>query len=374
MRQPLPSLMGGVGGGSAGGGSAGDGSAGDGSAGSAGSAAIVILNWNGASMLRRFLSSVLSHTPSELATVIVADNGSTDDSLAVLATDFPTVEVIRLERNYGFAEGYNQALKRVGEDYAYYLLLNSDVETPENWLQPLLEYMDAHPDVAACQPKLRAEHTRTHFEYAGAAGGYIDTLGYPFCRGRIFDIVEEDCGQYDSVADVFWATGAALLIRSKTFWEVGSLDGRFFAHQEEIDLCWRLRSRGYRIVCVPQSVVYHVGGGTLPKENPRKTFLNFRNNLLLLYKNLPERRLCRVLFMRFWLDALASFVFLLKGEGRSFLAVWQGRGAFRRMKADFVADRAANVKAAVVDPIPEMLDGSLLFNYYFKGKKTFSAL
>ena len=325
-------------------------------------------------MLRRFLPSVLSHTPAELATVIVADNGSTDDSLAVLASEFPTVEVIALDQNYGFAEGYNQALKRIDKGYEFYLLLNSDVETPEGWLQPMVEYMDAHPEVAACQPKLRAEHTPTHFEYAGAAGGYLDALGYPYCRGRIFDTVEEDCGQYDTVADVFWATGAALFIRAEVYWEVGGLDGRFFAHQEEIDLCWRLRARGYRIVCVPQSVVYHVGGGTLPKENPRKTFLNFRNNLLLLYKNLPERRLRRVFFVRFWLDALASFVFLLKGETCSFLAVWQGRRAFRSMKANFAADRAANLAASVVDPIPEQMTGSLLAAYYLKHKKTVQQL
>jgi len=325
-------------------------------------------------MLHRFLPSVLANTPSDEAHIIVADNASTDNSLAVLAAEFPMVEVIALDRNYGFAEGYNQALRRVGEDYDYYLLLNSDVETPEGWLQPMLDYMNANPDVAACQPKLRAEHTRTHFEYAGAAGGYLDALGYPYCRGRIFDNVEEDRGQYDTVADVFWATGAALLIRSRIYWEVGGLDARFFAHQEEIDLCWRLRARGHRIVCVPQSVVYHVGGGTLPKENPRKTFLNFRNNLLLLYKNLPERRLHRVMFLRFWLDALASLVFLLKGEGRSFLAVWQARLAYRRMKKDFADNRAANLAAIVLDPIPEQGPASLLVSYHLQRRRTFSDL
>lgn len=325
-------------------------------------------------MLRRFLPSVLEHTPAELGTVIVADNGSTDDSLSVLSTEFPQVPVLRLERNYGFAEGYNQALKRVGEDYDLYLLLNSDVETPEGWLQPLTDFMAAHPDVAACQPKLRAEHTRTHFEYAGAAGGYIDHLGYPYCRGRLFDTVEEDRGQYDSVADVFWATGAALLIRARLYWEVGGLDGRFFAHQEELDLCWRLRARGHRIVCVPQSVVYHVGGGTLPKENPRKTFLNFRNNLLLLYKNMPERRLSRIMFIRFWLDALASFVFLLKGESGSFRAVWQARFEFCRIKKDFSADRTANLLATTLDPIPEQYPGSVLVNYYLRHVRSFAAL
>ncbi|MBQ7494827.1 MAG: glycosyltransferase family 2 protein [Bacteroidaceae bacterium] len=336
--------------------------------------AIVILSWNGAQMLRRFLPSVLDNTPQELATVIVADNGSTDGSVAMLSSEFPDVTVIELDQNYGFAEGYNRALKQVGEEFDYYLLLNSDIETPEGWLQPLVDYMDAHPDVAVCQPKLRAEHTRTHFEYAGAAGGYLDALGYPFCRGRIFDSVEEDRGQYDSVADIFWATGAALLIRSRLYWEVGGLDGRFFAHQEEIDLCWRLRARGHRIVCVPQSVVYHVGGGTLPKENPRKTFLNFRNNLLLLYKNLPESRLRRVMFIRFWLDALASLVFLLKGEGLSFRAVWQARREYRRIRKGFAADRAANLAATTLDPIPEQFTDSLLISYYVRRQRTFKAL
>lgn len=336
--------------------------------------AIVILNWNGAQMLRQFLPSVVAHTPAGSARVIVADNGSTDDSLAVLAAEFPDVEVVTLDKNYGFAEGYNQALRRVGDGYDSYLLLNSDVEVPEGWLQPMLDYMENHPDVAACQPKLRAHHTPTHFEYAGAAGGYIDSLGYPFCRGRIFDTVEADEGQYDQVADIFWATGAALLIRSAVYWEVGGLDGRFFAHQEEIDLCWRLRSRAYRIVCVPQSVVYHLGGGTLPKENPRKTFLNFRNNLLLLYKNLPQRRLRTVFFLRFWLDALASLVFLLKGEGRSFLAVWQARREFRRIRQDFAADRIANLAASRLDPIPEMYSGSLLVAYHLKKLRSFAQL
>ena len=336
--------------------------------------AIVILNWNGAQMLRRFLPSVLANTPAALADVIVADNGSTDDSLAVLTSEFPQVPIIRFDQNYGFAEGYNQALQRVGEDYDYYLLLNSDVETPEGWLQPLLDYMKAHADVVACQPKIRAEHTPTHFEYAGAAGGFIDYLGYPFCRGRIFDKVEADHGQYDTVTDIFWATGAALLIRADAYWEAGGLDGRFFAHQEEIDLCWRLRARGHRIVCIPQSVVYHVGGGTLPKSNARKTMLNFRNNLLLLYKNLPDHRLRLVLFIRFWLDALASLVFLLKGEGRSFLAVWKGRRAFVRIRKEFAEDRKQNIAATILDPIPEQYQGSLLAAYYLRKMRKFSQM
>ena len=325
-------------------------------------------------MMRRFLPSVVKHTPSELARVIVADNGSTDNSLELLHTEFPDVEVITLDRNYGFAEGYNQALRRVGNTADMYLLLNSDIEVTERWLEPMLDYMSAHPDVAACQPKLRAEHTRSHFEYAGAAGGYIDALGYPFCRGRVFDTVEADNGQYDSVANVFWATGAAMLIRAEAYWQVGGLDGRFFAHQEEIDLCWRLRARGMGIVCIPASTVYHVGGGTLPKENPRKTFLNFRNNLLLLYKNLPERRLHRVLFIRFWLDALASLVFLMKGEWRSFLAVWRAHREFWRIHNDFFLDRLHNLSVTVLDPIPEQYSGSLLVAYYLRRLRTFDAL
>ena len=325
-------------------------------------------------MMRRFLPSVVKHTPSELARIIVADNGSTDNSLELLHTEFPDVEVITLDRNYGFAEGYNQALRRVGNTADMYLLLNSDIEVTERWLEPMLDYMSAHPDVAACQPKLRAEHTRSHFEYAGAAGGYIDALGYPFCRGRVFDTVEADNGQYDSVANVFWATGAAMLIRAEAYWQVGGLDGRFFAHQEEIDLCWRLRARGMGIVCIPASTVYHVGGGTLPKENPRKTFLNFRNNLLLLYKNLPEQRLRRVMEKRLWLDALASLSFLAKGEWQSFRAVWQARREFRRIRPDFDADRAANLAATCVTDLPEMLDGSLLVAYHLRHRRTFSAL
>lgn len=332
--------------------------------------AIVILNWNGETMLARFLPSVVAHSGD--AEVIVADNGSTDGSVALLKAQFPTVRIIRLDHNYGFAEGYNQALKLVEADY--YMLLNSDVEVPEGWLEPLEQCLDTQPDVAACQPKLLCEWNHTLFEYAGAAGGFIDKLGYPFCRGRLFATVEADAGQYDTEADVFWATGAALLIRRDTYWKVGGLDGRFFAHQEEIDLCWRLRARGYRIRCVPASVAYHVGGGTLPKENPRKTFLNFRNNLLLLYKNLPDSRLHTVMRWRFWLDALAAFSFLAKGEWRSFKAVWRGRREFKRMRPDFAADRSHNLAATTVEPIPEMYDGSLLAAYYLKGRKHFSRL
>lgn len=226
---------------------------------------VVILNWNGADMLRRFLPSVLACSQAEGVEVCVADNGSTDDSCEIIKWEFPDVRLIRLAENYGFAEGYNKALKQVEAEYV--VLLNSDVEVTPDWLTPMVDYMDTHPDVAACQPKILSYHERNSFEYAGAAGGFIDCYGYPFCRGRIFESVEEDRGQYDKVVSVFWATGAALLIRLKVYQEVGGLDGRFFAHMEEIDLCWRLRSRGHNVVCLPSSSVYHVGGATLKKDN-----------------------------------------------------------------------------------------------------------
>lgn len=333
--------------------------------------AIVILNWNGADMMRRFLPSVIAATGDE-GEVIVADNGSTDDSCGMLAREFPQVRLIRLPENYGFAEGYNRAL--AGLDADYYLLLNSDVEVEAGWTDKLLGFMDAHPEVAACQPKLLSYADRGRFEYAGAAGGYIDRYGYPFCRGRIFADVEEDKGQYDAPASLFWATGAALMIRRTDWQAAGGLDGRFFAHQEEIDLCWRLRSRGRQIACVPEARVWHVGGASLDQSNPRKTFLNFRNNLIMLYKNLPEAELRPVMRLRFWLDWLAALQFLLKGSFGHARAVWQGRRAFRQMRPQLAEDRRRNLKAAVSASIPERVGRSLLVDYYLKGRKRFSDL
>ena len=332
--------------------------------------AVVILNWNGASMLRRFLPSVLEYTPE--ADIIVADNASTDDSIMLLETEFPSVRRILLDQNYGFAEGYNQALHQVEAEY--YLLLNNDVRVTPGWLQTMLAYLDSHPQIVACQPKLRCEWAPESLEYAGASGGYIDRFGYPYCRGRLLGDVEPDKGQYDDVVTVSWATGAALLIRSVVYWQVGGLDGRFFAHQEEIDLCWRIRSRGYDVVCIPQSVVYHLGGGTLPKESPRKTYLNFRNNLLLLYKNLPNETLHSVMRWRFWLDALASLHLLLQGQFSSFLAVWRGRRDFCRMKSDFQADRERNLQATVHVEKPVQSSFSLLWQYYVLRHHTFDRL
>ena len=258
--------------------------------------AVVILNWNGCDMLRSFLPSVVRFSEVDGAVVYVADNGSTDAPVAMLRREFPSVHLILLEENHGFADGYNLALKQVEAEYV--VLLNSDVEVTEHWLVPLAEYMDAYPETAACQPKIRSWRNKGQFEYAGAAGGFIDRYGYPFCRGRIMGVVEEDKGQYDTVIPIFWATGAALFIRLADYREAGGLDGRFFAHMEEIDLCWRLRARGRQLACIPQSVVFHVGGATLKKENPRKTFLNFRNNLVMLYKNLPQEDLASVMRVR----------------------------------------------------------------------------
>ncbi len=332
--------------------------------------AVVILNWNGQQMMQQFLPSVVSCSPE--AEVVVADNGSTDGSMEWLEREYPQVRRIVLDKNYGFAEGYNQALARVEAEY--YVLLNNDVEVTGGWLRILLDYMDLHPEVAACQPKLRCQWKREDFEYAGACGGFLDALGYPYCRGRVMSTVERDEGQYDEVLPVLWATGAALLIRSADYHGAGGLDGRFFAHQEEIDLCWRLRSRGRGVVCVPQSVVFHLGGGTLPTDSPRKTFLNFRNNLLLLYKNLPEERLCSVMRWRFWLDALASLKFLLTGHWGSFRAVWQGRRAFRQMRPDFEADRRENLAHTVLSPVPEQGNFSLLWRYYVRGQRRWEDL
>lgn len=334
--------------------------------------AIVILNWNGVKMLQQYLPSVLQYSREE-ATVYVADNASSDNSLEMLRTRFPEVRIITLEKNWGFAEGYNKALAQI--DAEYYLLLNSDIEVTHHWLTPMIEFLDAYADVAACQPKLLSIFDKDYFEYAGASGGFLDRFGYPFCRGRIFETVERDNGQYDYATDILWATGAALMIRARDYWNAGGLDGRFFAHNEEIDLCWRLRILGRRIVCLPESYVYHVGGGTLPKSNPMKTFLNFRNNLTMLYKCLPDEELKPVMRWRWWLDYLAAWeMLILKHNLGDFKAIFRARHAFRRWKKDFADDRRKIQESRVAEKIPEQKSFSLLWQYYVKGKKTFADL
>lgn len=333
---------------------------------------VVILNWNGAEMLRRFLPSVIAYSQGEGVEICVADNASSDNSCEVIEREFPEVHLIRLSENYGFAEGYNRALQQI--DAEYVVLLNSDVEVTSGWLEPMTDYLDKHPQVAVCQPKLLSFQEKSCFEYAGAAGGFIDKYGYPFCRGRIFDVIESDHGQYDDIIPVFWATGAALLIRLQVYREVGGLDGRFFAHMEEIDLCWRLRSRGYGIVCLPFSRVYHVGGATLKKENPRKTLLNFRNNLIMLYKNLPENELYRVMRVRLFLDYLAAFVFLLKGDKNNSLAVLRARKEYMSMRFLFKAERDENLRSASLVSIPERFEKSILWWTKVRRCKFFSDL
>jgi GT2 family glycosyltransferase len=304
--------------------------------------------------------------------IYVADNGSTDLSVSLVREFFPTVRMILLGANLGFATGYNRALQQIHSDYA--VLLNSDVQVTEHWLEPLISYMDIHAEVAACQPKILSWQQKDYFEYAGAAGGFIDRYGYPFCRGRLLGTVEKDTGQYDTVIPVFWATGAALCIRLKDYREAGGLDKRFFAHMEEIDLCWRLRSRNRKIVCIPQSKVYHIGAATLKKESSWKTYLNFRNNLLMLYKNLPEEELLSVMRVRRILDYAAALVFLLQGQKANALAVIRAWREYGRIRFSFLSARTENMEKRILRDIPEKKNGCVLVWYYIRGKRRFSQL
>lgn len=334
--------------------------------------AIVILNWNGQKMLAKFLPNVIEYSRQD-AEIWVADNCSSDGSMHLLETQFPQVKTIVLEQNFGFAEGYNRALRQIEADY--YVLLNSDVEVSHHWLTPLIEFMDSHPQVAACQPKLLAEYDKDSFEYAGACGGFLDKYGYPFCRGRIFGMVERDNGQYDYQQEILWATGACMMIRSADYWKAGGLDGRFFAHNEEIDLCWRLRLMGRKIYCIPESEVYHVGGGTLPKSNPMKTFLNFRNNLTMLYKNLSDKELSHVMRVRWFLDYLAAFeMLLLQRNWGDFKAVFKARKAFKEWRSSFDEERKRIQAQRVEEEIPQIFQTSILWQYYAKGVKNFKDL
>ena len=330
--------------------------------------AVVILNWNGREFLERFLPRLVECTQSPDIALVVADNASSDDSVAFMQTHYPQIRLILNSENGGFAKGYNDALSQIKAKF--YVLLNSDIEVTPHWVEPIIEQMKAHPEVAAAQPKLRAFHDKARFEYAGAAGGFIDYLGYPFCRGRIFDCVETDKGQYDTPCEVFWGTGAALFVRADLYHACGGLDNDFFAHMEEIDLCWRLRNKGYKIMYYPQSVVYHIGGGTLPKSSPRKTYLNFRNNLVLLYKNLPEKQLKNVFFKRFFLDMIAAMMFLMKGATGDFKAVFKARRDFRRAKPLHKAKR----KAIAPQACPLVYGKSIVIEYNFKKHKTFGEL
>ena len=326
--------------------------------------AVIILNWNGEKLLAEFLPSVVSTTPCELADIIVADNGSTDGSVDLLQKAFPQVKLLKFDKNYGYAEGYNRAIEQT--NYRYTVLLNSDVATSEGWLEPLYQYMEANPDVGACQPKILSYKEPQKFEYAGACGGFIDRNGYPFCRGRIFDSIETDNGQYDSICSVFWATGACLMVRSALYLETGGLDCKFFAHMEEIDLCWRILLRGHNIKAIPQSAVYHLGGGSLPASNPQKTYLNFRNNLLLLHKNLPDSTRSRKLFIRRLYDTLAWAKFILSFDFPNASAVLRAHRDFRSMRKEYTCHPDRDLLCDNTTPHP-----NIILDYYLKGLKTF---
>lgn len=332
--------------------------------------AVVILNWNNRNFLEEFLPDVIKYS-SEVAEIIVADNASTDDSVSFLKKNFPSVKIICNPTNEGFAGGYNLALKNVNADY--FMLLNSDVKVSENWLVPLIEILDKNKNAGAVQPKILSNHSPELFEYAGAAGGFIDKYGYPFCRGRMFNTIETDHHQYDDTRPVFWATGACMLVRSKVFNVLEGFDSLFFAHMEEIDLCWRIQKIDYQIYYCGSSFVFHVGGGSLPKSNPHKTYLNFRNNLLMLYKNADPAILKTVLFVRFFLDAIASLSFLLAGNFGDYRAVWRARSDFNKLKVHYPR-LARNTLVSGQNKSIFIYHKSIVFDYYICSIKKFSSL
>jgi len=331
--------------------------------------AVVILNWNGRKFLEQFLPSIEKNTPNDIAEIWVADNASTDDSIDFLKQNYQNVKILQLDQNYWYAGGYNRALKQIEADY--YCLLNSDVEVTENWVEPVLDYFENHPEVAAIQPKIKAYNDKESFEYAGAAGGFMDKYGYTFCRGRIINTIEKDTGQYDDVKEIFWATGACLFIRSKDFLE-NELDEDFYAHMEEIDLCWRLNNLGRKVVYIPTSTVYHVGAGSLSSESPRKLFLNFRNNLFMLYKNLPKGKLFTTIFIRMILDGMSSIVFLFQLKFSYFTAVLKAHIDFYKKIKIFKNKRSKLLGYNKLHK--EIYTKSIVFDYFIKKKSIFTKL
>lgn len=332
--------------------------------------AVVILNWNGVEQLRTFLPSVVAHTQD--AEIIIADNASTDNSIDWVTQHYPHIRIIALPENYGYAGGYNEALKFVDADFL--VLLNSDIEVTAGWLQPLIHVLKENPTVAACQPKILSYREKTAFEYAGAAGGYIDKYGIPFCKGRIFNTVETDTQQYNQAAEIFWASGASLTIRNSVFKKIGGFDADFFAHMEEIDLCWTIHRLGHSIRYVPHSTIYHVGGATLNKANPKKTFLNFRNSLWMLQKHLPKNKLVPILFMRMCLDGLAAFHYLSKGQAKHFAAVFNAHMAFYFSSANKGKRKALSILPFVYSNNDLIVKKSIIVEFYLKGKKTYQSL
>lgn len=323
--------------------------------------AVVILNWNGVKLLEQFLPSVMSFSPE--ATVYLADNASTDSSIEFVKTNYPDIKIIQNEGNFGYAQGYNVALQHVEEPY--FCLLNSDVEVTENWLKPILEIFEKEKNVAIIQPKILDFKNKSLFEYAGAAGGFIDKYGYPYCRGRIFETVEKDNGQYNDFYEIFWASGACFFIRKEVFNQLGGFDESFFAHQEEIDLCWRSKNAGYKTYYTFQSIIYHVGGATLKESNPKKTFLNFRNSLLMLVKNLPEGKILTIIFTRLFLDGIAGIQFILKGKFSHCWAIIKAHFHFYHLLNKYLKKRTNNQTESYFKT------NSIVYNYFIKGGKVF---
>ena len=329
--------------------------------------AVIILNWNGERLLKEFLPSVVNYSDTNISEIIVADNGSTDSSVTMLEKDFPTVGIMRFDRNYGFAAGYNKALAEV--DSRYVVLLNSDVAVTPGWDVELLAYMELHPHTAACQPKILSYNKPEYFEYAGACGGFLGRNGFPYCRGRIFGTCEADSGQYDTSVDLAWASGAALMVRRGVYLKCGGLDPAFFAHMEEIDLCWRMRLEGYFVSVVPSSSVYHLGGGSLPAENPYKTYLNFRNNLLMLHKNLPIADRRKILLRRRLLDTVAWAKYLATFSWKNAAAIFRAHRDFAAMRKQYTTCVAKNLLENDVDS-----RRNIILDYYIRGKKLYSQL
>ena len=334
--------------------------------------AIVILNWNGVKMFDIFLPSVIQHSTSENTEIIVADNGSTDKSVAHLRQNYPSVKVIELKGNSGFAEGYNQALKQVEADY--FVLLNSDVKVTSNWIESCIRLFDADEKLAAIQPKILSFNEPEQFEYAGAAGGFIDKFGYPFCRGRMLNRVEIDENQYDQPTPIFWASGACMFVKSSAFRTAGGFDGDFWAHMEEIDLCWRLKSLGYKIQYQPESVVYHLGGGTLSYGSPKKVYLNFRNNLWMLFKNLPKHQFKRIFLARMVLDGVAAVKFILGFNFREFWAVLKAHASFYRNLGKLMDKRKQVQQQVIVKEHAEVYPRSIMWKFFLEKKRRFSEL
>lgn len=334
--------------------------------------AIVILNWNGINFLTKFLPSLIKYSSLEGVKIFIADNGSEDNSIPFIKNNYPQINIIQFDRNYGFAEGYNKALYQI--EAKYFVILNSDVEVTENWISPIIELMETDKNIAACMPKIKSYDNNKFFEYAGAAGGFIDKFGYPFCRGRILSNIEEDNGQYDDTKEIFWATGACMFVRSNLYKRAGGFDGFFFAHMEEIDLCWRLKNMGYKIMYSPKSTIYHIGGGTLPNNNPHKLFLNYRNNLILLYKNLPTNKLFIILFLRLLLDIFSSIIYLLNFQIKYSFSVIKAHFSFFLSLTKYREKRLELLKFEKKFEHNEILNHSIVFDFFFKKIKKFSQL